>query len=116
MTAPAAPFKAGLVQLRTPASHAAALAQAEPLLRQAAAEGAQLIVTPEGTNILQRNREALLPQLRPVGDDPVVQGLCALAAELKVWLAIGSVLVRRADGQAANRQLLVGPDGAIVAG
>jgi predicted amidohydrolase len=71
MTPPAAsfktgPFKAGLVQLRTPASHAAALAQAEPLIRQAAAEGAELIVTPEGTNILQRNREALLPQLRLV--------------------------------------------------
>lgn len=116
MTAPAAPFRAGLVQLRTPASHAAALAQAEPLIRQAAAEGAQLIVTPEGTNILQRNRETLLPQLRSVEDDPVAQGLCALAADLKVWLAIGSVLVRREDGRAANRQLLVGPDGAIVAG
>lgn len=108
-------FRAALVQLRTPASHAAALAQAEPLVRQAAAEGAQLIVTPEGTNILQRDRSQLLPQLTSVENDPVVQGLRGLAAELKVWLDIGSALVKRPDGQAANRQLLIDANGEIAA-
>ena len=52
-------MKAALIQLRTPASQAAALDQAEPLVRQAAAAGAQLIATPEGTNILQRDRAKL---------------------------------------------------------
>jgi len=108
-------LRAALVQLRTPATHAAALAHAEPLVRRAAAEGATLIVTPEGTNILQKDRERLLPQLMLVEDDPVVNGLRAVAAELGVWLSIGSALVLREDGKAANRQLLVGPDGAIAA-
>lgn len=106
-------FRVGLVQLRTPATHAAALAHVVPLVREAAAGGARLIVTPEGTNILQRDREALLPQLKTAEDDPVVTGLRALAADLGVWLSIGSALVRREDGLAANRQLLVGPDGAV---
>ncbi len=105
----------GLVQTRTPASHSSALAHVEPLVREAAARGAQLIVTPEGTNILQKDREALLPQLRTVEEDPVVRGLRALAEELGVWLCIGSALVRREDGQAANRQLLLSPKGALVA-
>jgi predicted amidohydrolase len=32
-------------------------------VREAAAAGARLIVTPEGTNLLQKDREQLLPQL-----------------------------------------------------
>jgi predicted amidohydrolase len=41
--------------------------------------------------------------------------LAALAGELNIWLLIGSALVLRADGQAANRSLMISPDGQIVA-
>jgi predicted amidohydrolase len=108
-------FKVALVQTRTPATHQAALAHVAPLVRQAAAGGALLIVTPEGTNVLQRRRETLLPLLVSAEADPVVLGLRAQAAELKVWIDIGSALVLREDGQAANRQMLIGPDGAVAA-
>ncbi|MDR3506745.1 MAG: carbon-nitrogen hydrolase family protein [Caulobacteraceae bacterium] len=104
-----------LIQLRTPASQGAALAQAEPLIRQAAAQGAQLILTPEGTNILQRDRAVLLPQLKTVETDPCVQGLIVLAAELGVWLLIGSALVLDEQGDPVNRSLLVDPQGRIAA-
>jgi predicted amidohydrolase len=104
-----------LIQLRTPADPAAALAHAAPLVRQAAADGATFILTPEGTNLLQRDREKLMPQLRRAEDDACVQGLARLAAELKVWLLIGSALVLREDGRVANRSLLVAPDGRVAA-
>ena len=108
-------FRAALVQTRTPATQEAALAHVAPLVREAAAGGARLIITPEGTNVLQKNREVLLPLLKAPNDDPVVIGLRQLAAELGVWLSIGSALVLREDGQAANRQMLIGPDGTVVA-
>jgi predicted amidohydrolase len=108
-------LRVGLVQTRTPATHAAALAHVLPLVREAAVQGATFILTPEATNILERNRETLLPQLTLLADDPVVTGLRALAAELGVWLDIGSALVRREDGKAANRQVLVSPRGEITA-
>jgi predicted amidohydrolase len=104
-----------LIQLRTPADQAAALAQAAPLIRQAAAGGARLIATPEGTNLLQRDRGKMFDVLRAPEDDACVQGLIALAAELGVWLLIGSALVRRADGGAANRSMLVDPQGRVTA-
>ena len=104
-----------LVQLRTPADPAAALAHAEPLVREAAAGGADFILTPEGSNLLERDRDRLTPRLRRPEEDACVQGLAALAAELKVWLLIGSALVLRADGRVANRSMLVGPDGRIAA-
>jgi predicted amidohydrolase len=108
-------LKAALVQLRTPATQAAALAQAEPLVRQAAAEGAELIATPEASNILQRDRKKLFEAVRPLQEDEAVQGLIGLARELRVWLLIGSALVRREDGQLANRSVLVGADGQVKA-
>jgi predicted amidohydrolase len=108
-------MKVGLVQTRTPASHAAALAHVLPLVREAAAGGARLVLTPEGTNILQKAREALLPQLATLADDPVVNGLRDAARELSVWICVGSALVKREDGKAANRQVLIRPDGSVAA-
>jgi predicted amidohydrolase len=104
-----------LVQLRAPADQGAALTHAAPLIRQAAASGAMLILTPEGSNLLQRDRARLFAALRPLEADPFVAGVRALAAELSVWLLIGSAMVARDDGKAANRSVLVGPDGAIAA-
>ena len=104
-----------LIQCRTPATQAAALAHVAPMVRAAAAGGARLIATPEATNILERDRAKLFDRLAFAEDDVCVQGLIALAAELKVWLLIGSALVKRPDGGAANRAMLVSPEGAVVA-
>jgi predicted amidohydrolase len=104
-----------LVQMRSPANQADALAQSAPLVREAASKGARLIATPEGTTLLQRNRRALFERLAPLDEDQAVLGLRRLADELGVWLLIGSAMVKREDGKAANRSILVRPDGAIAA-
>jgi predicted amidohydrolase len=108
-------LRVGLIQTRTPATHAAALAHLAHQGREAAGQGAHLIATPEGSNILQKDRARLLPQLSLLADDPVVNGLRDLARELSVWLLVGSALVRREDGKAANRSVLIAPAGEIAA-
>ena len=108
-------LEVALIQLRTPATQDAALAQAEPLIRQAARSGARLIATPEGSNILQRDKTKLFAALRSQDSDPFVLAVRALAVELGVTMLIGSALVRRHDGQCANRAMLIAPDGAVAA-
>jgi predicted amidohydrolase len=108
-------LKVGLVQTRTPAAQEAAFAHTAPLVRQAAAGGASLIVTPECSNIVQRERAKLFAVLAPADADPFVTGMSSLARELSVWLLIGSALVKRGDGKAANRSILVAPDGSVSA-
>lgn len=108
-------LRVALIQTRTPASHAGALDHLTPLISQAAQGGAKLILTPEGTNILQKDRNLLAPQLTSLEDDPVVQGLREAARRLSVSVLIGSALVRREDGQAANRCALISPEGEIIA-
>jgi predicted amidohydrolase len=112
---PPATLRVGLIQTRTPATHAAALAHVAPLVREAAGQGAQFILTPEGTNVLQKDRAKLLPTLASLEADPVVLGLRDLARELAVWIDVGSALVKREDGKAANRQAVIDPSGAIIA-
>ena len=108
-------MKVALIQTRTPATHEAALAHVLPLVREAAVAGAGFIATPEGTNVLQKDRAVLLPMLTSLDDDPVVAGLRGAARDLGIWILIGSALVRREDGKAANRSVLASPDGAVVA-
>ncbi len=108
-------MKVALIQTRTPATHEAALAHVSPMVRQAAFAGARFIATPEGTNVLQKDRERLLPALKSLDEDLVVSGLRLMAKEHQVWILIGSALVKREDGKAANRSVLISPLGAIEA-
>jgi len=107
-----------LIQTRTPATATAGLSHVEPLIRRAAAEGARLILTPEGTNLLEQRRDRRSAAITDEDQDACVVGLRHLAAELGVWLLIGSAIVRSGhagDDRAANRSLLIDPNGGIVA-
>ena len=107
-----------LIQTRTPASPAAAFAHVEPLIREAAAGGAKLILTPEASNFLIKDPAARAAVLTTDDADAVVVGLRGLARELGVWLLIGSAIVRsgqEGDDRAANRSLLIDDKGAVVA-
>ena len=112
-----APLPIALIQTRTPAAPEAALAHVAPLIREAAG-GAKLILTPEATNFMIRDRERRETAVALQDDDAVVSGLRALARELGVWLLIGSAMVKsghEGDGRAANRSLLIDDGGGIVA-
>ena len=107
-----------LIQTRTPATQGLALAHIEPLIRQAAAEGAKFILTPEGSNLLEQRKDRRGLAIVSERQDAVVLGLRHLAAELGVWLLIGSAIVKSehsGDDRAANRSLLIDANGGIVA-
>ncbi|RZJ05050.1 MAG: carbon-nitrogen hydrolase family protein [Brevundimonas sp.] len=107
----------GLIQTRTPATQAAAIAHLEPLVREAAAGGATLIVTPEASNFLQKDRETRLALLADEGEDALVSAAKGWAAELGVTLLVGSAIVRSGhadDDRAANRSILIDDTGAVL--
>ncbi|MGE0829174.1 MAG: carbon-nitrogen hydrolase family protein [Hyphomonadaceae bacterium] len=108
-------LRVGLVQMRSGLEPAANRAQALPFLREAAAKGARLIATPECTTRLDRNRDRMLAAIRPEADDPDVRAWGAIAAELGVWLLLGSTTVQAPDGRGFNRSLLFDPKGKIAA-
>lgn len=108
-------FRAALVQMTSSRSVTANIADAEALVRQAAAAGAHYVQTPENTNILEHDGERLFAALRPEGEDPTLSRLRQVAAELGVWLHIGSLAIKVDTAKAANRAFVIAPDGSVAA-
>lgn len=91
------------------------LADATALIRSAAARGARYIQTPEVTNIFEPDKQRLKAVVKTEAEDPSVYGFSALAQELGIHLHIGSMALRVDAQKLANRSLLFGPDGKVLA-
>ncbi len=108
-------FKAAAIQMRSGTSVERNVEAFEKLVREAAANGAEYIQTPEMTGALMRNKDDLKAVLRDSETDLVASSAKKLAAELGVWIHVGSTAIAAPGGKIANRAFLVGPDGAVVA-
>lgn len=86
----------------------------ERLVRDAAAQGAVYVQTPEMTGALQRDRSALRASLRDEDGDIIIARAKALAAELGIYVHVGSTAIDRCDGKIANRGFLAAPDGSKI--
>lgn len=115
MTSLTSGFRAALVQLRTGRDVAANLEHVETLIRQAAGCGAQLILTPENTGLMELRSAKLFANTDVEQGNMALERLKSLARDLEVWLQIGSLAIQVADDKVANRSYLIGPDGGIVA-
>jgi predicted amidohydrolase len=109
------PFRVGLVQMCTGLDVEKNLADAGALIRQAAAQGAQYVQTPEITALMELERQRLFAAIRPEEGNPAVACFAALARELGLWLHVGSMAVLVSNGKIANRSLLFAPTGDIAA-
>ena len=108
----------GLVQLSVGDDPAANLPVTRALIAEAAGQGASLIATPECTNLISADRDWRNQVIRTEAGDPTLQALRAQAAELGIWLLIGSLALKAddpAEQRLVNRSFLIGPDGAITA-
>lgn len=110
-----AAFTVGLVQTSSGDELAPNIAAAAELIRRAAGEGADFVLTPENTTMITSGRERILAQAAPEESHPAVPAFAALAQELGIWLLIGSLSIRLDAETAANRSFLFGPDGRVAA-
>jgi len=88
---------------------------AEALIREAAAAGAQFILTPENTSIIEPKRDLALAKSFAEDAHPGLPRFSALAKELGVWLLIGSMPIRVEAERLANRSFLIDDQGRVVA-
>ena len=108
-------LRAAAIQLRSGVEPAANRAQAEPLLREAAAAGARLICTPENTLRLNRDRDAMIAGSTDEKHEPELAAWGRLAQELGVWLLLGSGAIATGAGKVFNRSFLFSDEGKIAA-
>ena len=108
-------MRVGLVQLTVRDDPTANLPVTQRLIAEAAQGGAGLILTPECTNCLSSSRDHQRRIFAHQDQDRTLAALRAQAADLGVWLLIGSLglLTQDADRRFANRSFLISPDGSI---
>ena len=110
-------MKTALLQLTSSDNPRDNLVATRTHLREAVGQGAQFVLTPEVTNCVSANRAHQVEVLQHEANDLTLAGLRAEAAELGIWLSIGSLALKTddADGRFANRSFLINPKGEIVA-
>ncbi|RCL88402.1 carbon-nitrogen hydrolase family protein [Hyphomonas sp.] len=102
------------VQMRSGVEIAPNIVAASDLIRDAAGQGAQLVTTPEMTNLLDIRPGKARPKIVPEADDQTLGAMRGLAAELGIWMLIGSIAVTLAgEDRLANRSVLIAPDGSV---
>jgi deaminated glutathione amidase len=108
-------FTAGLVQMCSGLSPRANLDAALKLIAEARSGGADYVLTPEMTNILEVKRERLFAAIAPEEADPSLAAFRELARRLGIFLHVGSLAIKLAPEKAANRSFLIDRRGEIVA-
>jgi predicted amidohydrolase len=108
-------FTAGLVQMRAGLSPQANLDAAARLIVEARDRGADYVLTPEMTNILEIKRERLFAAIEAEETDPTLAALQELARKLGIFLHVGSLAIRLSAEKAANRSFLIDRAGDIIA-
>ncbi len=109
-------MKAALVQLSVTDDPAQNLPVTLDFIRDAASKGAQLIATPECTNLISSDRAHQNAVLHHEHHDPTLEALCNEAERLGVYILIGSLCLKSGDdARFANRSFLIGRKGNIKA-
>jgi predicted amidohydrolase len=105
----------GLLQMTSgidPAANAATLGDA---IGEASKVGAAMLFTPEMSGMIDRDRTRAADKIVAEGDNTVLAQVRDAAAKSGLWVALGSLAVKRDDGRWANRSFLIDRTGEIAA-
>jgi predicted amidohydrolase len=116
-------FTAACLQFTAARDHEPNILAVSELVRRARDAGADFVLTPENTGLIEPIGKLRREKARDEANHPVLAALCEVARETGVWLLIGSLAVdiSRAHGmpegerRLANRSYLVDASGRIVA-
>jgi predicted amidohydrolase len=109
------PFRVALLQMQTGNDLAANMESVDRMTREAARNGAQFVLTPEYTLMMDGSGRTMRERALPTDGSPALPELQALAKELSVWLLVGSLTLKTAGERIANRSFLIAADGAVAA-
>jgi predicted amidohydrolase len=108
-------MRAAILQMRSgidPLLNARTLVEA---VERAAAEGADMLFTPEMSGLVDRDRQRAARSIVREDDDVVLAAVREAAAKAGLWVHLGSLAVRSEGGEApyANRGFVIDDSGAI---
>jgi len=107
------PFKAACLQFTSARDVAPNIETFRSLARRARDQGAEFIMTPEVSDMIEPDRAERMRKARPEGEHPMLAAAQDLARELAAHVLLGSIVVKVGDETLANRSILIRPGGEI---
>ena len=108
-------FRVGLIQMRSGRSPQANTDAATKLIGEAKDGGAEYVLTPEMTNIMETGRERFFASIVPEEQDAALTTFRELARTLGIFVHVGSLAIKVSADKAANRSFLIDRRGEVVA-
>ena len=108
-------FRAACLQMCSGLDVEVNIAAALEMIDQALALSANLIMTPEMTNIIDPKRSRLIQKVTCQDDDPAVAAFAGKAKQSGAYILAGSFALQNCSGGLVNRSLLFAPDGTVAA-
>ena len=108
-------FRVGLIQMRSGRSPQANTDAAAKLIGEAKDRGAEYVLTPEMTNIMETGRERFFASIVPEEQDAALTTFRELARALGIFVHVGSLAIKVSADKAANRSFLIDRHGEVVA-
>jgi predicted amidohydrolase len=109
-------FTAACLQLRSAREVEPNIASVRDLARRARDRGADLIMTPEVTDMMEPKRDRVFAKARTETEHPMLAACREVARETGAWFLLGSAVTKLTEEpRLANRSYLIAPDGAVAA-
>ena len=116
-------FTAACIQFTAAREYDSNITTVSDLVRKARDAGADFVLTPENTGLVEPNRKLRREKARDEASHPVLAALREVARETGIWLLIGSLAVDisgepgtpSGEGRLANRSYLIDADGSVAA-
>lgn len=110
-----APFRVACLQMNSGNDLAANLDTLIRMVSEAAGNGAHFVLSPEYCLLMDGSGRVMREGALPADGGSVLSGLRELAAQLKIWLLLGSLTLKTDEERIVNRSYLISADGAVAA-
>lgn len=108
-------FRAACLQMNSGSDLAANLVQLKHMVTEAASNGAHFVLSPEYCLMMDGSGRVMREGALPADGGSTLAELRTLAAQLNIWLLLGSLTLKTDEERIVNRSYLIAADGAVMA-
>ncbi len=106
-------FRVSCIQLRSNNNIHYNLKKTEELINKAIKQKTDFILTPEASSTFSLNKKKLLKICTSMEKDIYLKGIRKLSKKHKVWILIGSLIIKLSKNKLVNRSVLIDKKGKI---
>ncbi len=106
-------FRVSCIQLKSNNDIFQNLNKSEKLIIKAVRQKSDFILTPEISSLFSLNKKQLLRICKSMSQDVYLDGVKKLAKKYKVWILIGSLVIKISKNKLVNRSVLIDKSGKI---